>query len=97
MIYHITTMPEWEAAQKNGRYEAPSLQTEGFIHCSEAKQVNGVLERYYAGVKNLVKLSIDPSKLRSEVKYEIAPSVNEAFPHIFGPINLEAIVKAEAL
>jgi uncharacterized protein (DUF952 family) len=97
VIYHITTKSEWEAAQKNGRYEAPSLQTEGFIHCSKAEQVPGVLDRYYAGIKNLIKLTIDPSKLTSGLKYEMAPSVNEAFPHVFGPINLEAVVKVEAL
>jgi uncharacterized protein (DUF952 family) len=36
MIYHITTNAEWQNAQTKGEYTAPSLQTEGFIHCSTA-------------------------------------------------------------
>ena len=60
LIYHVTTEGEWEEAQRNGFYIAPSLETEGFIHCSEAWQVKGVLERYYSGKTELVKLVIDP-------------------------------------
>jgi uncharacterized protein (DUF952 family) len=95
LIYHVTTNEEWKAAQVKGFYEAASLHTEGFIHCSEAQQVQGVLERYYAGKKDLLKLSIDTSKLTVPLKYELAPSINENFPHIFGPINLDAVVNVD--
>jgi uncharacterized protein (DUF952 family) len=97
MIYHITTKENWDKALVAGFYEAPSLHTEGFIHNSTAAQVQGVLERYYAGQTNLVLLHIEETKLTVELKYELAPSVNEEFPHIFGAINLDAIVKTEAL
>ncbi|MEQ1554203.1 MAG: DUF952 domain-containing protein [Ferruginibacter sp.] len=97
MIYHITTKENWEIAIAKGFYEAPSLHTEGFIHNSTETQVGAVLERYYAGQTNLVKLYIDETKLTAELKYELAPSVNEMFPHIFGVINLDAILKAEML
>jgi uncharacterized protein (DUF952 family) len=92
MIYHITTKENWEKAIDAGFYEAPSLHTEGFIHNSTAIQVQGVLQRYYAGQSNLVLLHIEEPKLLAELKYELAPSVNEAFPHIYGVINLDAIV-----
>ena len=95
IIYHITSIPEWEGAKQKGYYEAPSLHTEGFIHCSEAEQVKGVLERYYTGKSNLLKLVIDTEKLSAPLKFELAPSVNENFPHIYGPINLDAVVKVE--
>lgn len=97
MIYHVTTKENWEKAVAAGFYEAPSLHTEGFIHNSTAAQVQGVLERYYAGQTNLVLLHIEETKLIAELKYELAPSVNEMFPHIFGVINLDAIIKTEAL
>ena len=90
-IYHITTQEEWKIAKEQGFYTAPSLDSEGFIHCSEAGQVAGVLERYYSGKNNLVKLVLDPEKLNAPLKYELAPSVNEKFPHIFGSINLDAV------
>jgi uncharacterized protein (DUF952 family) len=95
MIYHVTNKEAWEDAVKKGFYEAPSLQSEGFIHCSRAVQVAGVLDRYYKGQTNLVKLCIDPSKLTNPLVYELAPSVNEEFPHVYGVINLDAVISLD--
>ena len=97
LIYHITTKDEWEIAVQKGYYAAPGLENEGFIHCCEAEQVNGVLERYYVGKKDLVKLVIDSKKLIPKLKYELAPSVNEHFPHVFGQINLDAVLHVETI
>jgi len=97
VIYHITTREEWERGKKKGYYTASSLETEGFIHCSEERQVKGVLERYDLFKKDLLKLVIDPQKLNSELKYEMAPSVNENFPHVYGPINLDAVIDVQNL
>jgi uncharacterized protein (DUF952 family) len=97
LIYHVTTIKEWEEAQKQGSYSAVSLATEGFIHCSQEHQVHGVIERYFKGKHDLVKLVIDTDQLKPELKYELAPSVNEEFPHVFGRINLDAVVKVEQL
>ena len=67
IIYHVTTAAEWNAAKEIGAYESPSLKAEGFIHCSQENQVAGVLERYFAGKTNLVKLVIDTDKLTSRL------------------------------
>ncbi len=93
MIYHITTKQQWEAAVEAGFFEEPSLRTEGFIHNSTEAQVAGVLERYYKGISDLILLHIEETKLTAVLKYELASSVNEMFPHIFGTINLGAVVK----
>jgi uncharacterized protein (DUF952 family) len=92
-IYHITTKVEWQKAQQQGFYEASSLHIEGFIHCSKAEQVAGVLERYYRGKTDLVTIVIDTSKLSNKLVYELAPSVNQEFPHIYGAINLDAVME----
>lgn len=97
IIYHITTKPEWEVARTKVYYEAPSLQSEGFIHCSEEHQLDEVLKRYFAGKKDLLKLVIDTDKLTSILKYELAPSVNEMFPHIYGPVNFDAVIRIELI
>ena len=97
MIYHVTTKANWEEAVENGAYITPSLATEGFIHNSTESQVAGVLQRYYAGQKDLVLLHIAEEKLTAELKYELAPSVNEMFPHIFGAINFDAVVDVEKI
>lgn len=97
LIYHVTTQAEWEKAQKDGFYKAGSLAIEGFIHCSTAHQIEGVLERYFAGKTNLVKLNINPNKLTSKLVYELSPSINQEFPHVFGVINLDAIIQSEKI
>jgi len=97
IIYHITTKNEWEAACTTGAYTAPSLKEEGFIHCSREEQVAGVLERYFAGKTNLLKLVIDTAKLQSRLVEEMAPSVGETFPHIYGSINTTAVIAVEAI
>lgn len=94
-IYHITTQAEWEAASRSGAYEAASLKEEGFIHCSQAGQIAGVLERYFKGKTNLVKLVIDTDKLSSQLIYEWSPSTADTFPHIYGPINTSAVTGVE--
>jgi len=91
-IYHITTKLEWENALNQGFYAAPSLPVEGFIHCSKLSQVQGVLERYYTGKTDLVKLVIDTTKLTHKLQFDYSSSVNEEFPHVYGVINLDAVV-----
>nr|WP_294992703.1 DUF952 domain-containing protein [uncultured Sediminibacterium sp.] len=91
-IYHITTAAQWEKATKEGVYTADSLATEGFIHCSTEDQVAGVLERYYQGQKGLVRLTIQRDKVERPLIFELAGSINEVFPHIHGPLNLDAVV-----
>ena len=97
MIYHVTDVKSWAKAQLDGLYSAPSLLSEGFIHSSSREQIPGVLERYYKNAKDLLLLHIDDAKLTSPLKYEIAPSLNELFPHIYGPINIDCIVFVEGL
>lgn len=97
VIYHVTTTQEWNDAVEKGFYTAPSLETEGFIHCSKAEQVQGVLERYFKGKTNLLKLVIDTNRLKSQLQYDLAPSVQEEFPHVYGPINLDAVIRTEMI
>ncbi len=108
-ILHITTRDAWVDAQKAGNYVAVSLATEGFIHCSTSTQVLSVAEKFYKGQSGLVLLVIDPARLTADVKWEAPsdgappagktpappPGVDHAeqFPHIYGPINLDAVVK----
>ncbi|MGV3767964.1 MAG: DUF952 domain-containing protein [Chitinophagaceae bacterium] len=90
-IYHITSRKEWKEAEKKGSYEAASLAAENFIHCCELQQMRSVLKRYFDGKKGLVALLLETEKLKHPVKYEASPSVNETFPHVYGPINIDAV------
>jgi uncharacterized protein (DUF952 family) len=99
-ILHITSKEAWLSASERGGYSAPSLASEGFIHCSTSSQVPSVADSFYKGQNGLVLLVIDPARMTSPLKWE-APSgatpplgvpQGESFPHIYGPINLEAVV-----
>lgn len=94
MIYHITTVADWRKALETGVYTTLSLDLEGFIHCSTESQTEGVLNRYFQGQKELVKLVIDEELLDSHLKYDYVKDQDETFPHIYGPININAIVDA---
>ena len=97
MIYHIVSKTLWQQALQQDYYEAPSLVTEGFIHLSKKEQVAGVLDRYYKKVTDLLLLHVDENKLSAELKYELATSVNEEFPHLFGRLNLDAVVEVSEI
>jgi uncharacterized protein (DUF952 family) len=92
MIFHVVTASQWQQFENQDHYVADSLAIEGFIHCSTAAQVAGVLQRYYAGATDTMLLHIDENFFTAELKYELAPSVNELFPHVFGAINKNAIM-----
>ncbi len=100
MILHITTRPEWKAAGKAGEYTAPTLQGEGFIHCSTIRQAAGTANVFFKGQKGLALLCIDEKKLKSELRFEAPtgggahdPAAGKLFPHVYGPINTDAVVK----
>ena len=95
-ILHLTTRKDWRDAQRKGEYRAPSLETEGFIHCSTDEQLLGVANAFYRDAKFPVVLWIDTDKLLAPVKWEAPVPADEfadnTFPHIYGPLNLEAVV-----
>lgn len=91
IIFHITTGAVWKKAAEKGYFETSSLKDEGFIHCCLEEQVESVLDRYFQGEQDLIKLEIETDKLTSPYYYEWSPSLAETFPHIYGTINLDAV------
>lgn len=94
-IYHIVTQAQWALQQSNNYYTQASLLAEGFIHCSTAEQLQPTIQRYYAAEQQVVVLTINPALLTVPLKYELAPSVGELFPHVYGVINMVAIIKVQ--
>ncbi|HEY9077583.1 MAG TPA: DUF952 domain-containing protein [Anaerolineaceae bacterium] len=94
MIYHIATKVAWIKAQQEGQYTAPSLSSEGFIHCSTIQQVLPVANLLFHGQKDIVLLHIDEKKLSAPLKYDpVSEKQGERFPHIYGAINLDAVLE----
>lgn len=101
IIRHVTTPDEVEGALRTGQLSADSLAESGFIHCCTDAQLDGVLRRFYADRDDVVVVSIETDRLRPELRWE-APShpdgstatsdeSAEEFPHVYGPINIEAL------
>jgi uncharacterized protein (DUF952 family) len=95
VLYHLVTPSRWPV-ESGMAYVADSLATEGFIHCSFADQVEGSANRYYAQVAELLVLEIDPQRLTAPLKVEPSRS-GVLFPHVYGPIHPEAVVRVWTL
>lgn len=100
-LYHLTEAATWKAAVAAGEYRQSTrgvgLERQGFIHCSSAHQVRPVAEAIYADADDLVLLEIDPGRLTARVVFEpgepdAPPGSAEEFPHIYGPVPVDAVV-----
>jgi uncharacterized protein (DUF952 family) len=91
-LLHITTDEAWQAAQAAGVYHGDTLETEGFIHCSLLGQVVDVANARYRGRDDLVLLVIDEARVEPEVRYEDCYETGQDFPHIYGPLDLDAVM-----
>jgi uncharacterized protein (DUF952 family) len=97
-ILHIAFVEHWEAAQEAGSYRwstrGKSLDDGAtFIHASRPEQVAMVANFVYADVAEpLCLLVIDTGRLVSAVCDEDLDGIGISFPHIYGPLNLDAVV-----
>lgn len=97
LIYHLITDSAWEEARSAPEYRAESLATEGFIHCSESvEQMLRVANRLYAGHDDMLALELETDRLVSPIKREPSRS-GEVYPHIYGPLNTDAVVRVLSL
>jgi uncharacterized protein (DUF952 family) len=94
VIFHLAAREDWERATSAGAYTTASLNGDGFIHCSTATQHAAVANAHLAGQTDLVLLLIDTDKLSSEIRFEQPDLGGEAFPHVYGPIELDAVFEA---
>lgn len=90
-LFHITQRAAWLAAQRAGEYRAPSLDEVGFIHLSTADQWRATQQRWFAGASDLVLLEIDGDRLAAPVRIE------GGFPHLYGVLEVAAVVAVHAL
>lgn len=99
-VLHLALTSDWEHAQRVGRYEVSTrgltLEQVGFVHTSEPHQVDGVARAFYADVPEpLLLLELDVAALEaagSPVRWEDVPGAPDPFPHVYGPVPVEAVV-----
>jgi uncharacterized protein (DUF952 family) len=98
LIFKIVHASEWAGAQEAQVYYGSAKdKADGFLHLSTATQLRETLERYYAGVNDLVLVAVDSEAVANDLKWEHAPSRGEDFPHLFAPLPLAAVMWARPL
>lgn len=90
VVYHIATVADWE--RREGDYRPEAWEAERFVHCSGADQLIGTANRLFSGRHDLVLLTIDSSLLGSPLVWEDSYGSGTEFPHVYGPIGLDAVV-----
>jgi uncharacterized protein (DUF952 family) len=109
-IYHLVPASYYRAQPTGQAYRPATFAEEGFIHCTAGLPLLvKIANLYFASLpEELLILEIDPARLDAPLKFEapISPTTSEdspihdpdlLFPHIYGPLNREAIVKLFSL
>ena len=97
LIYHMCRADEWAEAQGTGFYGGSSQdQADGFIHFSTAAQVRESAAKHRAGQDGLVLLAVKTVLLGDALKWE-ASRGGALFPHLYGPLSVDAVASAKPL
>lgn len=98
-LLHVTDAASWTEGKRAGVLRPPSLEAVGFVHLCSAAQLAGVLNRFFSGRSGLVVLHLDPARLPADaLRFELVSDVpGEAFPHLYAPLPVEAVVRVETL
>lgn len=94
-LFHLVGLDAWAAAEKAGVYAPPTLETEGFVHFSTRPQLLRSAERFFAGRNDVLIIVVDRDRLCAPLRFEAADG--DAFPHLYGPLNLDAVIEVAPL
>ena len=95
ILFHFAARRDWADAQTGEHYRAPSLDSEGFIHCATRAQISGVIQRHLRGRTDLVRLTLDASRLEPWLRYDWSAVSGDEYPHVYGPIPMTAVIAVE--
>ncbi|MGL4728842.1 MAG: DUF952 domain-containing protein [Bosea sp. (in: a-proteobacteria)] len=91
LIYKIAPEALWAAAEAQGVFlGAPIDLNDGYIHFSTAEQAQETAARHFRGQADLLLIAVDAGRLGEALRYE-ASRGGALFPHLYGPLTLEAV------
>lgn len=90
-IYMLIAAADYEAAVPSGLYRPATYDVDKFVHASPPEQLTRLANKYYLDKKDVRLLHIDPSLVKAEIRWE--PATGGLYPHIYGPLNLDAVVR----
>lgn len=92
LIFHLVKKNEWKENKKDSRYSPESLESEGFIRCSTGKYVEDAANKLYKGEKDVLLIIINTTLVEPELRYERDEETDVKQPHIYGPLNMDAVI-----
>jgi uncharacterized protein (DUF952 family) len=97
-VYKLVTPQAWARARDSGAVAPAEIdRKDGYIHLSTAAQTLETARRHFSEAPELLALEIDPDRVDGEIRFEIAPTRGEAFPHLYGALPLSAVVRVRPL
>lgn len=91
-VYRLATAAEWREAQVYGVVPKREIDVkDGYVHLSTRNQVLETARRHFAGASDLLALEIPLAPIANDVKFEIAPKREEAFPHLYRALRREDV------
>ena len=90
--YKVLTAAQMEELEHERVFKgAPVDLADGYIHLSTAEQLAETIDKHFAGQQDLWLVAVDLDALAESVKWEPSRG-GQLFPHIYGPLPLEAVV-----
>jgi uncharacterized protein (DUF952 family) len=97
LLYKVLRASEWREAQSQGALAgSPDDLRDGFIHLSTRGQLDGTLDRHFAGETGLVVLEIAAARVHADLKWERSRD-GGVFPHLYGVLPLDAIIRTSVI
>ena len=91
-VYKVLTADEMAALERDGRFDGSDAdRRDGFVHLSAADQLDGTVAKHFAGRDDLHLVAVDIDAHGGNLRWEPSRG-GEAFPHLYGPLNRDAVV-----
>jgi uncharacterized protein (DUF952 family) len=95
--FKVLTADQWAQFDADGIFHgAPVDLVDGYIHLSAVDQLQGTIDKHFAGQTGLVIAEVDLKALGDTVKWE-ASRGGALFPHIYGVLPMAAVVGFDAV
>lgn len=92
LIFHVVKKENWKSQKKDSRYHPESLDSDGFIHCSTGRTIEEVTNRLYKDQDDILLIIINTTLVEPEIRYENSGNSDTKYPHIYGPLNMDAVI-----
>ena len=93
--FKILTAAQWTQFEADGVFDgAPVDLADGYIHLSASDQLQGTLDKHFAGQADLVIAEVDLAALGAAIRWEVSRG-NALFPHCYAPLPLGAVLRVE--